>query len=220
MTALIGGVAGGFLALLIAIMAIFCLVRKIQKNSTPGNSPCNSRPTSQQEPTEMTTVSTIPFIRCIVNYSFWHLSYKMRFNQYCKIMQQGDVGLYGPPVLQAKVMHHICIFLNFSSFQASQKVLWRYSKEPLPILCRTVAGSSLGIGLTYRSSWVLEHLVLWWGLRPQASKVVLALLKWQSKLSKVCKRGKCSSYLFFCRIVNETPDCPSITLKWLNRMCF
>ena len=57
MTALIAGVAGGFLAVIIAIVAVFCFVRKIQKNSTPSHSPPNSRPTSQQEQTEMTVVS-------------------------------------------------------------------------------------------------------------------------------------------------------------------
>ncbi|KAJ7390038.1 hypothetical protein OS493_027563 [Desmophyllum pertusum] len=58
MTALIAGVGGGFLAVIIAIVGIFCFVRKMNKNNTPGNTPSNSRPTSQQEQAEMTTLLT------------------------------------------------------------------------------------------------------------------------------------------------------------------
>ena len=56
MTVLIGGVGGAFLVIIIAIIGICCIVRKIHKNSSPPNTPAHSRPTSQQEPAEMTSV--------------------------------------------------------------------------------------------------------------------------------------------------------------------
>ena len=57
MTLLIAGVGGAFLVILIAIICVICFVRKIHKNSTPpANTPVNSRPTSQQEQAEMTSV--------------------------------------------------------------------------------------------------------------------------------------------------------------------
>ncbi|XP_022782713.1 tyrosine kinase receptor Cad96Ca-like isoform X1 [Stylophora pistillata] len=64
MTALVGGVGGGFLAIMLGIIAIFCFFKKMHKNNTPGNTPSNSRPTSQQEPAEMTALlgHTIPNI--------------------------------------------------------------------------------------------------------------------------------------------------------------
>ena len=58
MTALVGGVGGGFLAIMFGIIAIFCFFKKMHKNNTPGDTPSNSRPTSQQEPAEMTAVRT------------------------------------------------------------------------------------------------------------------------------------------------------------------
>ncbi|XP_066029394.1 fibroblast growth factor receptor 2 isoform X1 [Pocillopora verrucosa] len=56
MTALVGGVGGGFLAIMFGIIAIFCFFKKMHKNNTPGDTPSNSRPTSQQEPAEMTAL--------------------------------------------------------------------------------------------------------------------------------------------------------------------
>jgi len=59
MTVLIAAVVGGFLVIIIAIIGVFCFVRKVHKNSTPGNTPMNSRPTSQQEQAEMTSVRAL-----------------------------------------------------------------------------------------------------------------------------------------------------------------
>jgi len=59
MTVLIAAVVGGFLVLIIAIIGVFCFVRKVHKNTTPGNTPMNSRPTSQQEQAEMTSVRAL-----------------------------------------------------------------------------------------------------------------------------------------------------------------
>ena len=56
LTVLIAAVVGGIFVVTIAIIGIFCFVRKVQKNSTPGNTPVHSRPTSQQEQAEMTSV--------------------------------------------------------------------------------------------------------------------------------------------------------------------
>ncbi|XP_078378637.1 fibroblast growth factor receptor 2-like isoform X1 [Oculina patagonica] len=58
MTLLIAGVCGGFFFIIIAIVGIFCFVRKVNKNNTPGNTPMNSRPTSQQEQAELTSLLT------------------------------------------------------------------------------------------------------------------------------------------------------------------
>ena len=58
MTALVGGVGGGFLAIMFGIIAIFCFFKKMHKNNSPGDTPSNSRPASQQEPAEMTAVRT------------------------------------------------------------------------------------------------------------------------------------------------------------------
>ena len=59
MTVLIAAVVGGFLVIIIAIIGVFCFFRKVHKNSTPGNTPVNSRPTSQQEQAEMTSVRVL-----------------------------------------------------------------------------------------------------------------------------------------------------------------
>ena len=59
MTAMIVGIAGGFLALLIMIAAVFCAVRRIQKSSAAANTPPNSRPTSGDHPLELSMVSII-----------------------------------------------------------------------------------------------------------------------------------------------------------------
>ncbi|XP_020611511.1 fibroblast growth factor receptor 2-like isoform X2 [Orbicella faveolata] len=58
MTVLIAAVVGGFLVIIIAIIGVFCFVRKVHKNSTPRNTPVNSRPTSQREQAEMTSLLT------------------------------------------------------------------------------------------------------------------------------------------------------------------
>jgi len=59
MTVLIAAVVGGFLVIIIAIIGVFCFVRKVHKNSTPRNTPVNSRPTSQREQAEMTSVRAL-----------------------------------------------------------------------------------------------------------------------------------------------------------------
>jgi len=59
MTPLIAGVGGGFLAIIIMIIGIFYFVRKINKKNNLANTPVNSRPTSQQDPAEMSSVTLL-----------------------------------------------------------------------------------------------------------------------------------------------------------------
>ena len=63
MTAMIVGIAGGFLALLIMIAAVFCAVRRIQKNSAAANTPPNSRPTSGDHPLELSVVGCVSLLQ-------------------------------------------------------------------------------------------------------------------------------------------------------------
>lgn len=57
MTVLIGGVGGAFLIILIGIIGVMCFVRKLHKRQTPASTPANSRPTSQQDQPELSSVS-------------------------------------------------------------------------------------------------------------------------------------------------------------------
>ena len=57
MTLLIGGVGGAFLIILIGIIGVMCFVRKLHKRQTPASTPANSRPTSQQDQPELSSVS-------------------------------------------------------------------------------------------------------------------------------------------------------------------
>lgn len=57
MTLLIGGIGGAFIIILILIIGVICFVRKLNKNhNTPASTPGNSRPTSQQEQPELTSL--------------------------------------------------------------------------------------------------------------------------------------------------------------------
>lgn len=56
MTLLIGGVGGAFLIILIGIIGVMCFVRKLHKRQTPASTPANSRPTSQQDQPELSSL--------------------------------------------------------------------------------------------------------------------------------------------------------------------
>lgn len=79
MTLLIGGVGGAFLIILIGIIGVICFVRKLHKRQTPASTPANSRPTSQQDQPELSSVSvtkrryTLSFSNYCLRHSGWDI---------------------------------------------------------------------------------------------------------------------------------------------------